>query len=70
MGFNETPDVDIIKLGEDDVFSILLDPKRTLADFGPIEFTPISTTVASAVDYYKKHGTLGEYTHLKMENKK
>ena len=70
MGFNETPEVEIKSLGDDDVFSILLDPSRTIADFGPIEFTPISQTVSSAIDYYKKHGTLGEYTHLKLENKK
>ena len=70
MGFNETPEVEIKSLGEDDVFSILLDPSRTLDDFGPIDFTPISQTVASAIDYYKKHGTLGEYTHLKLEKQK
>ena len=69
MGFNKTPDVEIKSLGDDDVFSILLDPSRTLEDFGPIDFTPISRTVASAIDYYKKHGTLGEYTHLKLENR-
>ena len=70
MGFNEIPDVEIKSLGDDDVFSILLDPSRTLADFGPIKFTSISQTVKSAIDYYKEHGTLGEYTHLKLENKK
>lgn len=70
MGFNEIPEVEIKSLGDDDVFSILLDPSRTIADFGPIDFTPISQTVSSAIDYYKEHGTLGEYTHLKLENKK
>lgn len=68
MGFNEIPEVEIKSLGDDDVFSILLDPSRTLADFGPIKFTSISQTVKSAIDYYKAHGTLGEYTHLKLEN--
>jgi UDP-glucose 4-epimerase len=66
MGFNRVPEVDIKPLGDDDVFSILLDPSRTFADFGPLEFTPINETVASAVKYYEAHGTLGEYTHLKM----
>lgn len=70
MGFNERPDVDIKALGEDDVFSILLDPSRTFHDFGDIDFTPLSQTVSEAIDYYKKHGTLGEYTHLKLENEK
>lgn len=66
MGFNEAPEVEIKSLGEDDVFSILLDPTRTLEDFGPIEFTPIRKTVENAIEYYQEHGTLGEYTHLKF----
>ena len=70
MGFNDRPDVDIKPLGDDDVFSILLDPSRTFEDFGDIEFTPLSQTVSEAINYYKEHGTLGEYTHLKLENEK
>ena len=70
MGFNEPPEVEIKPLGSDDVASILLDPSRTFEDFGPIEFTPIEKTVSSAIEYYKEHGTLGEYTHLKLEKAK
>ena len=66
VGLTNPPKVDIQELADDDVFSILLDPSRTLTDFGEIEFTPIETTVAEAIDYYKKHGTLGEYTHLRL----
>lgn len=66
MGFNTIPEVEIKPLSDDDVFSILLDPSRTFADFGPLDFTPINETVASAIKYYEAHGTLGEYTHLKM----
>ncbi|MDA9776204.1 NAD-dependent epimerase/dehydratase family protein [Paracoccaceae bacterium] len=70
MGFNEPPEVEIKPLGSDDVASILLDPSRTFEDFGPIEFTPIDKTVSTAIEYYKEHGTLGEYTHLKLEKSK
>ena len=70
MGFNARPEVEIKPLGEDDVFSILLDPSRTFEDFGDIEFTPLSQTVSEAINYYKEHGTLGEYTHLKLESEK
>ena len=70
MGFNEPPEVEIKALGSDDVASILLDPSRTFEDFGPIEFTSIEKTVSTAIDYYKEHGTLGEYTHLKLEKAK
>lgn len=61
------PKVEIKDLGADDVFSILLDPTRTFEDFGNIEFTSLQETVSSAIAYYQKHGTLGEYTHLRQE---
>ena len=70
MGLTNYPNPEIRELGPDDVFSILLDPSRTFADFGSIEFTPIDTTVAEAINYYKVHGTLGEYTHLRIEPNK
>lgn len=66
MGFNEYPKPEIKDLGEDDVVSILLDPSRTFEDFGTIEFTPIEETVSQAIDYFQKFGTLGEYTHLRL----
>jgi UDP-glucose 4-epimerase len=56
-------------LGPDDVASILLDPSRTYKDFGEIEFTPLQETVSAAIAYYKEHGTLGEYTHLRHDKK-
>jgi len=70
MNINPYPKPDVRSLGEDDVFSILLDPSRTLQDFGDIEFTPIEETVRHAIEYFKEHGTLGEYTHLNFEEKK
>jgi nucleoside-diphosphate-sugar epimerase len=70
MKLPDAPKADVKPLGPDDVFSILLDPSRTFADFGRIEFTPLRTTVAEGVAYYQKHGTLGEYTHLRLEDKR
>lgn len=67
MGFESYPDPDIKELGADDVYSILLDPTRTFQDFGEIEFTPLDQTVKEAIDYFKIHGTLGEYTHLNKQ---
>jgi nucleoside-diphosphate-sugar epimerase len=66
MGITPYPEPEIKELGPDDVPSILLDPSRTFDDFGAIEFTPLSTTVAEAINYFKAHGTIGEYTHLKL----
>lgn len=70
MGFNEYPAPDVKPLGPDDVASILLDPSRTFADFGDIAFTSLEETVKAGVDYYAEHGTLGEYTHLRFDDKK
>ena len=67
LGINPYPEPEIKKLNKDDVKSILLDPKRTFKDFGDIEFTSLSEIVSTAVDYYDKHGTLGEYTHLNLK---
>lgn len=70
MDLPDKPAAEVKDLGPDDVFSILLDPSRTFADFGDIEFTPLQETVSSAIAYYQKHGTLGEYTHLRLQEKK
>ena len=67
MELSPKPRAEVRDLGPDDVASILLDPSRTFADFGSIEFTPLRATVNAAVDYYRQHGTLGEYTHLRMQ---
>jgi UDP-glucose 4-epimerase len=64
------PVVEMKELGPDDAASILLDPSRTFADFGTIQFTPLAETVKAAVGYYQQHGTLGEYTHLRAMGRK
>ena len=64
MNLPEYPFADLHEIGPDDAPSILLDPSRTFADFGEIKFTPLQETVSAAIEYFKEHGTLGEYTHL------
>jgi len=64
------PEPEVRELGPDDAPSILLDPSRTFADFGAIDFTPLEQTVSSAIRYFEIHGTLGEYTHLKHEGRR
>ena len=70
MNLTPRPRVEVKELGPDDVFSILLDPSRTFEDFGEIEFTSLQTTVTDAIAYYRQYGTLGEYTHLRLQVKK
>lgn len=70
MKIEEYPIPDVHELGPDDAPSILLDPSRTFEDFGNIEFTSLEVTVKEAIEYFQEHGTLGEYTHLKLEESK
>lgn len=70
MEMKSYPAPEVRELGPDDAPSILLDPSRTFADFGKVEFTSLGDTVAAAVEYYKKYGTQGEFTHLKHSDKK
>lgn len=70
LGLSEYPEPEVRALGPDDVFSILLDPSHTFEDFGKIDFTPLQDTVTAAIRYYQEHGTLGEYTHLRLDLKK
>lgn len=67
MGMREYPEPERRALSPDDAPSILLDPSRTFADFGEINFTPLETTVWNAVKYYQEFGAVHGYTHLKAE---
>jgi len=66
MEIRPYPQPEVKDLGPDDAPSILLDPSRTFADFGEISFTPLAETVRQAVDYFRRHGVHGGYTHLKI----
>jgi nucleoside-diphosphate-sugar epimerase len=67
MGISPYPEPEVRPLGVDEAPSILLDPSRTFADYGTITFTPLAETVARAIEYYRQHGVLGEYTHLQAK---
>jgi UDP-glucose 4-epimerase len=67
MQLNTRPEPEIRPLGPDDAPSILLDPSRTFADFGEIEFTPLEEIARLAVKHWREHGVEGGYTHLKLE---
>ena len=67
MGITPYPEVEVRDLGPDEAPSILLDPSKTFEDFGAVAFTPLRDTVAAAIEYYRAHGVLGEYTHLQAK---
>ena len=60
----DQPSPDIVSNPPENAASILLDPKRTLSDFGQINFRPLSQTVSDAVDYYDVFGVTEERTHF------
>ena len=66
MNLTHYPAPEVRALGEDDVYSILLDPSRTFEDFGNIEFTSVEDAVAESISYFREYGILGEYTHLRL----
>lgn len=49
----------------DDVYTILIDPSKTNADFGWKTKTPLTEGVAKAIAYYREHGITQTFTHLK-----
>jgi len=59
-------DVEVRPRGEDDAFTILLDPSRIREDFGWEPTTPLDEGVAQAIDYYKEFGIEQTFTHLKV----
>jgi nucleoside-diphosphate-sugar epimerase len=67
MELKTYPAPEVRELGPDDAPSILLDPSRTFQDFGEVQFTSLGDTVQAAVDYYRKFGVQGGYTHLKHD---
>ena len=67
MKLNEYPQPEIRPLAADDAPTILLDPARTVRDFGEMTFAPLDEIVEKTVSYYRNRGVHGGYTHLRTE---
>jgi UDP-glucose 4-epimerase len=59
-------DVEVRPRGEDDAYTILLDPSRVRQDFGWEPKVPLEEGVRRAIEYYREHGIAQTYTHLKV----
>ena len=59
-------DVEVRPRGEDDVFTILIDPSKTEKDFSWKATTPLTEGIATTVNYYKEYGIEQTFTHLKQ----
>ncbi len=67
MGIELDDPVEVRPRGEDDAFTILLDPSRTLEQFPGWEAnTPLQDGVDRAVGYYREFGIEETFTHLHM----
>jgi UDP-glucose 4-epimerase len=59
-------EVEVRPKGEDDAYTILLDPSRVRSDFGWEPKTPLSDGVRRAIDYYRERGIEQTFTHLRV----
>lgn len=67
MGITLDQPVEVRPRGEDDAFTILLDPTATNRDFEWKTTVPLATGVAEAIAYYQTNGISDTYTHLKLD---
>jgi UDP-glucose 4-epimerase len=72
LGVKLDRDVEVRPRNPDDVFTILLDPSKTIQDFSGWNVrTPLEKGVAGAIEWYKRFGITQTFTHLKaMDEKK
>lgn len=57
-------DVEVRPKGDDDAYTILLDPSRINEDFGWKPTTALDEGIARAIADYREHGISQTYTHL------
>lgn len=63
-------EVEVRQRGEDDVYTILLDPSKINKDFGWKVTTKLEDGIKETIEWYKVHGISQTYTHLKLEDEK
>ncbi len=68
LGITLEKPVEVRPRGEDDAYTILLDPTDTRQDFDWQVSVPLVTGVAQAIAYYRQYGISDTYTHLKLED--
>jgi UDP-glucose 4-epimerase len=66
LGIKLEKDVEVRPRGEDDVYTILIDPSKTNRDFGWKTTTPLEIGVPRTIKWYKTRGVGETYTHLKV----
>lgn len=69
LGLHLDREVEVRPRNPDDVYTILLDPSKTLQDFGLIPSLPLEEGIARTIAYYQKFGVTETYTHLRIKEK-
>lgn len=71
LGIKLEREVEVRPRNPDDVFTILLDPSKTINDFaGWAVRTPLEKGVGAAIEWYKRFGISQTFTHLKPADEK
>lgn len=65
LGISLGKEVEVRPRGEDDVFTILLDPSKIQEHFHWRVKTPLEEGIRKTVAWYQQHGITQTYTHLK-----
>ncbi len=63
-------EVEVRQRGEDDVYTILLDPTKINTVFEWHVTTQLEEGIKETIEWYKTHGISQTYTHLKLEDDK
>jgi UDP-glucose 4-epimerase len=66
LGICLEEEVEVRPRNADDAATILLDPSKTLQDYGSIPATPLNVGIPATINYYKEFGINETYTHLKQ----
>ena len=66
LGITLEQDVEVRPRNPDDAFTILLDPSKTIADFGWQVSTPLERGVPVTIEWYEKYGIQRTFTHLRI----
>lgn len=69
LNMPEKANVEVRPRLPDDVFTILIDPSKTEADFKWKAKTNLEDGIRDAINYYKKFGINQTFTHLRSEEK-
>jgi UDP-glucose 4-epimerase len=67
LGITLDRPVEVRPRGEDDAYTILLDPAETEHDFDWRVSVPLATGVGRAIEYYRAFGITDTYTHLSLK---